>query len=186
MRHSMAWPRSTTSSWVTDSGSPGGDTDLLAHDVDPGHGLGDGVLDLHARVHLEEVVRTVDVEQALDRSRGSIADRASGVDRDRPDARAELVVHGGRRRLLDELLMPPLDRAVALAEVNDVAVGVGEDLDLDVPRILEVALDVDGRVGEVRLALAPGALEGTLDLVGGASDAHPLPPPPADAFTTIG
>ena len=56
--------------------------------------------------------------------------------------------------------MAPLDRAVALAEMNDIAVGVGEDLHLDVARILEVALDVDGRVGEVRLALAPGALEG--------------------------
>ena len=37
------------------SGSPGGDAQLLAHDVDPGHELGDGMLDLEARVQLDEV-----------------------------------------------------------------------------------------------------------------------------------
>jgi len=53
-----------------------------------------------------------------------------------------------RRRLLDQLLVTALDRAVALAEVDDVAVAVGEDLDLDVTGILEVALDIDGRIAE--------------------------------------
>ena len=37
----------------------GGDEQLLAHDVDPGDGLRDGVLDLDARVHLEEEVLAV-------------------------------------------------------------------------------------------------------------------------------
>ena len=55
--------------------------------------------------------------------------------------------------------MPPLDRAVALAEVHDVAVRVGEDLHLDVARILEVLLDVDVGVREEALALARGLLE---------------------------
>ena len=77
----------------------------------------------------------------------------------------ELRVDGRRRRLLDELLVTPLDRAVALAEVDDVAVVVGEDLHLDVPRIVEVALDVHGRVREVRLALPASRLERPLDLV---------------------
>ena len=55
--------------------------------------------------------------------------------------------------LLDQLLVAALDRAVALAEVDHVAVRVREYLHLDVPRILEVALDVDAAVGEVLLAL---------------------------------
>ena len=37
---------------------------------------------------------------------------------------------------------------------------VGEDLHLDVARVGQVALEVDGRVGEELLALARGALEG--------------------------
>ena len=39
----------------------------------------------------------------------------------------------GRRRLLDQLLVAPLHRAVALAQVHDPAVRVAHDLDLDVP-----------------------------------------------------
>ena len=49
--------------------------------------------------------------------------------------------------------MAALDRAVALAEVDHVAVCVREHLHLDVSRVLEVSLDVDGRVGEVGLPL---------------------------------
>ena len=155
----------------------GRDANLLAHDVDAGDGLGDRVLDLHSRVHLEEVVGAVDVEQTLDRPRRSVADGPSCLDRDASDAPPQLVVDRRRRRLFDELLVPPLDRAIALSEVDDVAVRIGEYLHLDVPRILEVPLDVDGRVGEVRLALAPRALERTLDLVRGAGHAHPLAAP---------
>ena len=88
-----------------------------------------------------------------------------------------------RRRLLDELLVAALDRAVALAEVDDVAVRVGEHLHLDVARVLEVALDVDGRVGEVRLR--PRAAPTRTPRSASSADATtfmPLPPPPADAL----
>ena len=147
---------------------------LLAHEIDAGHELGDGVLDLDARVHLHEVVRAVLREQALDRPGGAVARSPRGVDRDLPDPRSQLRRDGGRRRLLDELLVATLDRAVALAEVDDVAVRVGEHLHLDVPRVLEVPLDVDRRVGEVRLPLAPGRRERRLRLVGRGDHLHPL------------
>ncbi len=55
--------------------------------------------------------------------------------------------------------MAALDRAVAFAEKEDGAVRVGDDLGLDVARVLEVALDVDRVVGEVGRALALGRLE---------------------------
>jgi hypothetical protein len=61
--------------------------------------------------------------------------------------------------------VPSLDRAVALTEVDDRAVRVREDLDLDVAWVVEVALDVDVRVREVGLPLAPGGLVRALDLV---------------------
>ena len=66
-----------------------------------------------------------------------------GVDHRLPELAALLLGQRGRRRLLEQLLMPPLDRALALAQVHDVAVMVAEDLQLDVPRVLEVLLDVD-------------------------------------------
>ena len=53
---------------------PCGDEDLAAHEVDAGDHLGDGVLDLDARVDLdEEELAAVDVEQELDRAGVAVA-----------------------------------------------------------------------------------------------------------------
>ena len=46
---------------------PGGDANLLFHEIDAGHFLGDRVLDLDARVHLHEVKLAV-LEEELDRA----------------------------------------------------------------------------------------------------------------------
>jgi hypothetical protein len=181
----MAWPRTTTSPRYGERLACR-DEYLLADDVDPGDRLRDRVLDLYARVHLEEVVRAVRVEKTLDRSRRPVADRTRGVDRDCTDPRTELRVDGWGRRLLDELLMASLDRAVALSEMHDVAVRVGEDLHLDVAGVVEIALDVHGGVREIRLALAPRRFERALDIPLAVRERRPFPPPPADAFTAIG
>ena len=124
--------------------------------------------------------------EPLDRPRRAVAGRPRRVDRDRPDTRAKLLVDRRRRRLLDQLLVPPLDRAVALAEVDDVAVRVGEHLHLDVSRILEVALDVDRRVGEVGLPLALGRLEARPASSSERTIFIPFPPPPAAALISTG
>ena len=92
----------------------------------------------------------------------------------------------GPGRLLDQLLVAALDRAVALAEVDHVALGVGEHLHLDVARVLQVALEVDAVVGEELLAFAGGALEGLLELVGVIATRNPLPPPPPAALQATG
>jgi hypothetical protein len=61
------------------------------------------------------------------------------------------------RRLLDDLLVAALDRALALAEVRVVAVAIGGDLDLDVARPLAVPLHVHVGVAEGGQRLgAPG------------------------------
>ena len=77
-----------------------------------------------------------------------------GVDDDAAHLAAHLLGQRRRRRLLDQLLVPALDRALALAEVDDVAVVIAEDLELDVARRLDVLLDVDVADAERRLGLA--------------------------------
>ena len=72
--------------------------------------------------------------------------------------------------------MAALDRAVALAVVHAVPVAVEEHLDLDVPRPVEVALEVDAAVSEGGLRLARGGSEGALHLLGGPDDADALAP----------
>jgi len=54
-----------------------GDADLRLDDVDPGDLLGDGVLDLDARVHLDEVEASgVGIHQELDSAGMGVANRA--------------------------------------------------------------------------------------------------------------
>ena len=60
----------------------------------------------------------------------------------------------GRRALLDHLLVAPLQRAVALEEMDDVAVLVAEHLHFDVARRDDVFLDQHARIAERRLGLA--------------------------------
>ena len=99
----------------------GGDEDLLADDVDPGDHLGHAVLDLDAGVHLEEEVLVANLH-SLDRAGAAVADRGGGVGGDLADPLAHLGVDVRARGLLDHLLVAALDRAVALAEVDHVAV----------------------------------------------------------------
>jgi hypothetical protein len=53
-----------------------------------------------------------------------------------------------RRRLLDELLVPALDRAIPFAERDDPSRPVTEELDLDVPGGYDLSLEVDAPVAE--------------------------------------
>ena len=124
------------------------DAELLLHEIEPGHQLGHRVLDLQARVHLEEVEVALAVHQELDRARVDVADRGGHPAGRLAHAAPHLRRDERRRALLDQLLVAALDRALALAEVHDVAVRVGQHLDLDVARLLDVALDVDGGVAE--------------------------------------
>ena len=94
----------------------------------------------------------------------------------------QIVVDGRRRCLLDQLLVPALERAVALTEMDHVAVVVREHLHLHVPRVGEVALQIDGRVGEELLALASGALERRLQLVVAQRDPEALATTAAGGF----
>src|SRR5262249_32795564 len=117
--------------------------DLLADQIDAGHHLGDGVLDLNARVHLHERELAIfRIEQELERAHVAVADRLHGRHRAAEDARALDVGERDRRRLLEQLLVAALDRALALAQAHDTALANGQDLQLDVTRPLDEALQV--------------------------------------------
>src|SRR5260221_13858668 len=88
------------------------------------------MLDLEPRVHLHEE-EMVALGDELDCPGADIADRLRRRDRRLAHRPATSLVHAGRRRLLDDFLMAPLDRAVALEEMDAVALRDGEDLHLD-------------------------------------------------------
>src|SRR5215831_15738498 len=68
--------------------------------------------------------------------------------------------------------MPPLDRALALSQVHHSSMLVAQDLELDMPRRLDVFLDVDVGDAKGRLGLALRRLERVRELAGIADDAH--------------
>src|SRR5258706_1599349 len=123
------------------------DAKLLLHQVDTRDQLGDRMLDLDARVHLDEVELAF-LEEKLERPGAAIFDLATRFDRALADAREQARRDVRCWRLLDDFLVPPLHRAVPLEQINRVLVLVGEHLDLDVPRIVEVLLHVDRRIAE--------------------------------------
>ena len=148
-----------------------GNAQLQLDDVEPCHLLGDRVLDLDPAVQLEEVdVGAVD--QELGRAGALVADRLRERDGAGGDPRPGGRVEADRGRLLDQLLMAALDRAVPRAENGDAA-GVSEQLRLDMARPLEIPLAEHRPVAEGRLGLALGRRERVVQLGRGANDAHP-------------
>ena len=173
MRHSIEWPLQLDVFLRDRERLSCGYADALLDDVNPGDFFGDAVLDLHAGVHLEEVVLAV-LQHALDRSGAAVVDGLRGVDADFADLRTHLGVDRRGRGLFDQLLVAALHGAVALTEVDHVALVVGEDLDLDVARVGQVTLEVDGVVVEELLPFTRGALEGFFEFICGQRDAEAL------------
>ena len=103
----------------------GGDAQLLAHEVDAGDELGDAVLHLNACVHLHEVeMPSVGGEQKLHRPGSLIAHRLSRLYGSTPHFLAQLRRQAAGGSLLDELLVPALDGAVAVSQMDDAALPI--------------------------------------------------------------
>src|SRR5215469_7466079 len=121
--------------------------DLPFHEVEPRHRLGDGMLDLEPRIHLYEI-KILAVGDEFDRAGADIADRARRSHCRLAHRAPPFWIEARCRRLLHDLLVAPLDRAVALKEMDSVAALVGEDLDFDVARMREVFFDQYARVSK--------------------------------------
>src|SRR5665648_134577 len=111
-----------------------GDPQLLADQVDAGDLLGDRVLHLQTGVDLEEGHGPVRTHQELARPRADVAGGPQDGDRGIPHHPLLLRGKAGGRRLLDELLVPALQGAVAGGHDDDATVGVREALGLHVAR----------------------------------------------------
>ncbi len=130
------------------------------------------MLDLEPRVHLQEEEPPVGAEEELDGSGADVSDGLRSPDRRITQFGSQRGRHRWRGRLLDDLLVPPLDRALPLAERPHGAVRVREDLHLDVASCLDVRLAEDGRVAERGRRLAPRRLHGTGEVSEVPHDPH--------------
>ncbi len=153
-----------------------GDKDLRADDVETGDDLGHRVLDLHARIHLDEKpLLALLVVEKLDGPGIVVADALGQLDGGLAEAVAHLVGQADRGGDFNDLLVAALDGAVPLVQVQDVAVLVADDLHLDVLGLGDVALQKDLRVAKGDLGLVLGFLQQRDKLLRVADDAHAAP-----------
>ena len=68
--------------------------------------------------------------------------------------------------------MAPLQRAIALAEMDRAAAAVAEHLDFDVARLLQIFFQIDRGVAERRFGLVGSGRERQHQIVGGLRDLH--------------
>ena len=149
--------------------------------VDADDLFGDGMLHLETGVHFheEELVRGLVGDQKLHGAGADIVHRTGGVNRRRADPCPDFGAVGQaleQRRgcFLDDLLVPALQGALTLAQVDGVAVTVGEDLDLDVPGGADQSFQEQRVVAEGALGDAPGGFQGGRQILGPLHHVHAL------------
>ena len=131
------------------------DADLRLDEVDVGHGLGDRVFHLDARVHFDEVeLAGFGVLQEFHGAGVAVFHRAADLQRVAAEFVALRIGEERRRRALDHLLIATLHGAVALVEVHEVAVQVTQNLDFDVARTAHQLFEIHLVVAESRLGFA--------------------------------
>jgi hypothetical protein len=157
----------------------GSNADLLGNKIDAGDLFSDRMLDLDAGVHLDEVELVVLVEE-FEGARTTVIDPPTRFGTTLTDAHDVPGSDAGGRRLLDDLLVATLHRAIAFAEIDRIPEAVGQYLNLHVPRVLEVFLQIDVGVAEKTLRLRTGHVHRVDQCRFGMDDAHAAstPPPP--------
>lgn len=148
---------------------------MLGHQVDAGDHLGDRMLHLQTAIHLHEVEAAIRIEQEFHRARTHIARGRGPAHRSRTDLLDELRGQSGRGRLLHQLLVPSLQRAVPQAQMHDIAMGVGQNLHLHVPGRLQVPFDVQSPVTEDRGGVGTRLLPRRGEIAGLAHHPHTAP-----------
>ena len=131
-----------------------GNSNLPFHEVQPRHAFRNRMFDLEARVHFDEVEPIVVCQEELDRSGVLVADCGGSFTGCPGEPGAHRRIETGGRRLLDHLLMSPLQGAVALEQVDRAAVAVGEDLHFDMAGRRHQLLDQEATVPEGGFRLA--------------------------------
>ena len=130
---------------------------------------------LNARVYFDEVELAGRCDQKLHRARVGVPDGAPDGHRGLAHASPQIVVERRRRAFLDDLLMPALHGTIAFEQVQQVAVGIAEDLKLHMPRALHVAFHQQRSVAKRPFSFAGGRFDGFRKLRWLGYDAHSAP-----------
>ena len=160
---------SADAEWLT-----GRDAQLVRDEVASRHEFRDRVLHLQTGVHLEEGRLAAVVDEEFAGAGTHVVDRTGEHQRRVAQASPLLGIDAGRWRLLEQLLVSPLDRAVTFAELHAGPMGIEQDLDLDVASAFEEALEDEPVIAERAGSLTTGSGERVGESLGLAHRSHAL------------
>ena len=106
------------------------------------------MLHLQARIHFEEIEIFLLIHQKFHRAGVGVVRRLRHAHRNLAHPAPHLGVDNRRGRLFEHFLVPPLQRTLSLAQVQCVAMFVGQYLHLDVARVDDGLLNVNFAVAE--------------------------------------
>ncbi len=151
----------------------GGDAQHGLDDIDAGHHFGDGVLDLQARIHLQEIIAD-SAQDEFDRADPAIIQALAEPHRVGDHSVAKRCGKIGGRGFLDELLVTPLQRAFTLEQVNYIAFAVTGDLYFDMAPLLDQFFDDQPGIAKRIFGLAHGRFDFTGNAIEMRDGAHAL------------
>src|SRR5260221_12040395 len=132
------------------------------------------MLDLQARIHFQEEKIAFAIDDEFHRAGGFVFHRFGRGHRLFAHRLARAFIKERAWCLFDDLLVAPLDRAFALAEIKAIAMAIGQHLDLDMARFLDEFLDEDAVIAETRFGLVGSRAEAIASLLIVIGDAHAL------------
>src|ERR1043166_1702351 len=119
--------------------------DLIAHEIYSCDFFSYRVLDLNALVHLKEVIIPMVIHNELDGSGVRVMRFTSDLHGSLPHSFAKLlefVIDQRRRAFFNDFLVAALNRAVSFPQMDDVPLGITQDLKLHMMRVFYEFLDV--------------------------------------------
>ncbi len=146
--------------------------DLRAHQINARDPLGNGVFDLDAGVHLDEIILAALIHEELQRAGVYVFDVFGDFHGVRADLFAQLLGHRPCRREFHDLLVAPLQGAVALAKMVAVAVFIRKHLHFDVLWLNKEFFDEDIAAAEGFFRLGTNQLKCGDDLLLAVAAAH--------------
>ena len=150
-----------------------GDENLRTHQIQAGDDFRDRVFHLNARVHLdEEPFLRVLIVKKFHRAGVVVFDFATEFHRRLTQLRAHVAIQFHTRRDLDDFLMAALHGAIALVQMNDLAVLIAENLHLDVLRAGNIAFEEYRRITERPTRFALRFVEQIREVARLVDDAH--------------
>src|SRR6202158_5126960 len=134
------------------------------HQVDAGHFFSYAMLHLQARVDLEKIeIPGGVVVDKLDGARRLVTYRLAELNRGLQKPLPDSAVESRGGVFFNDLLVPALYRAIALAKSGYRAAAIAEDLNLNVPSLGNESFQVQSAASKVRLAQARDRIESLVE-----------------------